>query len=82
MKREPLGDVLLTGALGFLGVHVLRELIDRNEGRVVCLVRRGKFPSAEKRIKSMLFYYFNNRFEELIGDRVQLVVFAHDHHLI
>ena len=73
VKREPLGDVLLTGALGFLGIHVLRELIDRNEGRVVCLVRRGKFPSAEKRIKSMLFYYFNNRFEELIGDRVQLV---------
>ncbi len=72
VKREPLGDVLLTGALGFLGMHILRELIDRNEGNIVCLIRRGKYLSAEKRLKSMLFYYFDNEYEELIGKRIRI----------
>ncbi len=32
-------DVLLTGATGYLGTFLLRELLDRTRGRVYCLVR-------------------------------------------
>ena len=35
VSRAPLGDVLLTGATGFLGVHILRELIfNKTQGRI------------------------------------------------
>ena len=73
VKREPLGDVLLTGAAGFLGIHVLRELLERNEGRIICLLRAGVFSSPEKRLKSMLMYYFDQTFEELIKERVTVL---------
>ena len=73
VKREPLGDVLLTGAVGFLGIHVLRELIDANEGNIVCLIRRGSFASPVKRLKSMLVYYFDDIFEDALENRIQVV---------
>lgn len=71
--REPLGDVLLTGAVGFLGIHILKELLERNEGKIICLLRSGIFSSPEKRLKSMLMYYFDQPFEELIRERVTVL---------
>lgn len=73
VKREPLGDVLLTGAVGFLGIHILMELLEANEGRIICLVRKGRFESPEKRLKSMLMYYFGNPCEELVRERVTVI---------
>ena len=49
--------VLLTGATGFLGVHILKELLNRNV-RVFCLVRN------RERLQKQLEYYFEN--EELV----------------
>ncbi|MBQ8546758.1 MAG: AMP-binding protein [Clostridia bacterium] len=48
--------VLLTGATGFLGSHILRELLKRNM-HVICLVRN------EKKLKSVLRYYFPKEYE-------------------
>ena len=70
---KPLGDVLLTGAVGFLGIHVLRELIETTDGNIICLVRRGKYPSPMKRLNTMLFYYFENLFEDEVAKRVRVV---------
>ena len=73
VKRKPLGNVLLTGAVGFLGIHVLRELIDANEGNIICLIRRGSFASPLKRLKSMLMYYFDAVFTDTLEKRIQVV---------
>lgn len=73
VKREPLGDVLLTGAVGFLGIHILRELLERDEGHVVCLVRKGDMPTAEVRLQNMLMYYFDNPFEDAFKDRITVI---------
>ena len=73
VRREPLGDVLLTGAVGFLGIHILRELLQRGEGRVICLVRKGDMPTAEVRLQNMLMYYFDNPFEEAFKDRITVI---------
>ena len=34
------GDVLLTGATGFLGIHVLKEILKQTEKKIYCLVRK------------------------------------------
>ena len=73
VKREALGDVLLTGAVGFLGIHILKELLDRREGKVVCLVRKGDMPSSEVRLQNMLMYYFDNPYREDFPDRIKVV---------
>ena len=64
--EKDISCVLLTGATGYLGTHVLRELL-RREKRVICLVR------SEQRMRSLLEYYFpkehrNFRYEAVIGD--------------
>jgi len=73
VKREPLGNVLLTGAVGFLGIHILKELIDVREGKIICLVRKGKSTSAESRIKNMLMYYFGSTFHKEFSERVSVI---------
>ena len=48
--------VLLTGATGYLGSHVLRELL-RRKMHVICLVR------SEEKLKEVLQYYFPGEYE-------------------
>lgn len=69
-RERPVGNVLLTGATGFLGSHMLHCLLNDGEGQICCLVRRGRHESAEKRLKQILYYYFENAFEELFGKRL------------
>ncbi|MBO4738380.1 MAG: amino acid adenylation domain-containing protein [Bacteroidales bacterium] len=70
---QQLGHVLLTGATGYLGIHVLRELIDSDATTITCLVRGKDQSSAEHRLKNLLFYYFEKSFKELFGNRLFVV---------
>lgn len=49
--------VLLTGATGYLGTHILEKLMDRNV-KVVCLIR------SEERLKSTLAKYFPKKIND------------------
>ena len=72
-ERQQLGNVLLTGATGYLGIHVLRELIDSDATTITCLVRGKDQASAEHRLKNLMFYYFEKSFKELFGSRLFVV---------
>ncbi|MBO4624241.1 MAG: amino acid adenylation domain-containing protein [Bacteroidales bacterium] len=72
-ERQQLGDVLLTGATGYLGIHLLRELIDSDAATITCLVRGKDQKSAEHRLKNLLFYYFETSFAPLFGTRLFVV---------
>ncbi len=64
------GNVLLTGATGFLGAHILKTMLEECDNTIYCLMRQGNAPSLEKRLKSMLVYYFSNPYEEMFGSRI------------
>ncbi|MER7110052.1 non-ribosomal peptide synthetase [Streptomyces sp. NPDC000229] len=49
--------VLLTGATGFLGAFLLRDLLERSGAVVHCLVRAQEPAAAEKRIRATLERY-------------------------
>ena len=72
-KRQDLGNVLLTGATGYLGIHVLKELIDSDAKTIYCLVRGKSQHDAERRVRNLLFYYFSRRFDDLFGTRIFVV---------
>ena len=72
-ERQALGNVLLTGATGYLGIHVLKELIDSDAKTITCLVRGKNAEDAERRVRNLLFYYFSRRFDELFGTRIFVV---------
>ena len=55
---EETGDLILTGATGFLGIHILYSYLTGRTGHITCLIRRGKYKSPEDRLKNMWMYYF------------------------
>ncbi len=73
-ESQQLGDVLLTGATGFLGIHVLRELIDSEAKNIYCMVRGETKEAAESRLRTLLFYYFDNAFKDLFRERLHIVL--------
>ena len=73
-EMQQLGNVLLTGATGYLGIHILRELIDSDARNIYCLVRGKDQESAAGRLRTLLFYYFSNAFKDLFGKRLHIVL--------
>ena len=72
-ERQPIGNVLLAGATGFLGVHIFKELIDNYDGQIFCLVRAKGGVAPEDRLKRLLLYYFGDSMDGLFGSRVHIV---------
>jgi amino acid adenylation domain-containing protein/thioester reductase-like protein len=63
-------EVLLTGATGFVGAFLLRELLRGTSARVHCLVRGRDDAHAAQRLRATLAAY---RIDEPVGDRVAVV---------
>ena len=72
-RRHSLGDVLLTGATGYLGVHVLRYLLESTDATVYALVRSKKGVGPEKRLDSQFVYYFGEKVPRRFRERLAFV---------
>ena len=57
-ERQPIGDVLLTGATGYLGIHILNELLTHYHGKILCPLRSKSGDDPRQRLKTLYFYYF------------------------
>ncbi len=69
-----LGRVLLLGATGYLGIHVLKQLLDdESVPAIQCMVRGSKSISAESRLRTLLFYYFGETYEADFGNRLMVI---------
>jgi fatty acid CoA ligase FadD9 len=55
--RSPFEAVLLTGATGLLGVHLLEELVARSSAQIVCLVRAPSDEAAAARVEQTMARY-------------------------
>ena len=73
-ESQSLGDVLLTGATGFMGIHMLQELVRSTDSKVYCTLRRKGDVTAESRLRTMLFYYFDDTFDsEFASGRISVI---------
>ncbi len=71
LKYEKLGNVILTGATGFLGIHILNEILSTSQSIVYCLIRKGNNGlSIEDKLKDRLNSYFGNKFDNELGKRI------------
>ncbi|MCX4354830.1 MAG: amino acid adenylation domain-containing protein [Oscillospiraceae bacterium] len=68
--KRSLGNVLLTGATGFLGAHILDSLMKSENGKIYCLVRSQKQDDRRGRLFEILNYYFGNTYDNEIGKRI------------
>ena len=58
---EPTGDVLLTGATGFVGMELLARYLERSDRNVIALVRADSAASAGARIDAVVTNLFGDR---------------------
>ncbi|MBQ9466139.1 MAG: amino acid adenylation domain-containing protein [Muribaculaceae bacterium] len=72
-ESRRLGNVLVTGATGYLGIHILRDLIDSDAEQIYCLVRGANVEKAESRLRTLLYYYFADSFKDLFGSRLHVI---------
>jgi thioester reductase-like protein len=72
--KKSLGNILLTGATGFLGVHVLDELMRNENGKIYCLVRSGNNDDRRGRLYEILHYYFGDKYTSEFGKRIIPIV--------
>ena len=72
-ERNTIGDVLLLGATGYLGSHVLHELLENYDGKVYCFVRPGKDQNGEERLRAMQRYYFGDENLDLYNSRIIVI---------
>ena len=75
-QAEPLrdlGNVLITGATGYMGAHLLAEYLKRESGKAYCMIRKGKFDTARERLENIMFYYFGADLEQEFAERVEVL---------
>lgn len=72
-QKQDIGDVLLLGATGYLGSHVLNELLENGSGRIICLVRPGRDMSAMQRLCAVQEEYFPADAQTRFAGRVSVL---------
>lgn len=68
-----LNNTLITGATGFLGIHLLADFIERESGNLYCLVRSENEQEGYQRLLSALDYYFGNKYHNYLKKRIFVV---------
>ncbi|AYF07604.1 MULTISPECIES: SDR family oxidoreductase [Bacillus] len=68
-----LGNVLVTGATGFIGAHIVANLIDNEEGKVYCLIRCENKNHGYNRLKNILNHSFDGKYDNILGERIIIV---------
>ncbi len=70
-KKEDPKAVLLTGVTGYLGAHLLFELLQKTDAHIYCLVRGKNEDHAAERLNSTIDFYFNR--EAIDASRITAV---------
>ncbi len=60
LKPPALRRVLLTGATGYLGAHLLAELTGRPDTEVLCVVRGASDAACARHLRDVLAFYFGD----------------------
>jgi len=71
-------EVLLTGATGYLGIYLLRALLDEPERRVTILVRGADDATARARLGGLLRHYFGAKAGAALEADPRLTILAGD----
>ncbi len=66
LKKVELKNVLLTGATGYLGAHILRLLAEYPKTHVYCLVRGKEKQACEKNLRNALSFYFTDECADIM----------------
>lgn len=66
-------NILLTGCTGYLGIHILANLLRETDATIYCLIRYKNKQPAKNRLLKKLKYYFGNEILNYIDTRIKVV---------
>lgn len=67
-------NILLTGSTGYLGVHILNELMEKTDSHVYCIVRHKNGKDSKERLLNKLSFYFGKTMLKYIDNRIHVLV--------
>ena len=70
-QKIKVGNILLAGATGYLGIHILADFIEHENGVAFCLVRGKNQADSEKRLTDLLNFYFGSRYS--VCERIRVL---------
>lgn len=75
IKNPPSVDkgIFLTGTTGFLGIHILKELLDKTDLPIYCPLRPKAGKTPKERLIEQLEFYFNGKYINLIEKRIFVI---------
>jgi len=60
-NRDNPETILITGVTGYLGAHLLYELLEKTDARIYCLIRGEGREQVDERLISTMAFYFGDR---------------------
>jgi len=72
-NRKEMRKILLTGATGYLGAHILKELLITTDAQIYCLVRSSSREKAAHRLLNILSFYFPDNFSNELDRRIKVI---------
>jgi len=63
-------NILLLGSTGYVGIHVLKSFIEKDNGNIYCIVRDKNNTSAKSRFIDTLHFYFGTKLDKYIDKRI------------
>ena len=73
ISEDILHNVFLTGANGFVGIHILYEILNTTNNTIYCLVRGKNHEHSVSRLIDAYKLYFNTDISEFIDNRIIVV---------
>ena len=73
IKPNTINNVLLTGATGFLGIHILAEFLKKEKGKIYVIIRKDRGQTTKEKLIGKLHYYFGNKFDKFIDTRIIII---------
>lgn len=66
-------NIFLTGAAGFLGVHILKDLLLNTNAKIYCLIRKGTFSSATSKLANTIKHFKLHNVINLNDQRIIII---------
>lgn len=73
IKKYDVKNVLLIGSTGYLGSHIVDSFMKNESGIIYCLIREKNNQKPLDRLRSILSFYFGNKYINDINSRIKVL---------
>ena len=70
VAKEKIKNILLTGATGYIGSHILDNLLKNTKCNIYCLIRSKNNSDPQTRLLDILRFYFGHKYDKYIFKRI------------